>query len=252
VIFRRPLPSSRPSTFFQFSRSESTQAQKARPRESIKPRRVRVNHQAQAKYDRNSAASRRAPATYHRPSLKSIPAKYDRNLAASRTAPATYPPPSLKSIPAKYDRNLAASRTAPATYPPPSLKSIPRPKESRASHRTSDATKPRNYPDRKPASQLNRAIQMCSESKSAPNLAYFVTRTPSQQLPIYLEKKRGGNLLRTKLRKIDGDKEVLRQALEEELVLSPKDCAINPITGHIVMKGWHKPQIEAYLKARRF
>ena len=226
VIFRRPLPSSRPSTFFQFSRSESTQAQKARPRESIKPRRVRVNHQAQAKYDRNSAASRRAPATYHRPSLKSIPAK--------------------------YDRNLAASRTAPATYPPPSLKSIPRPKESRASHRTSDATKSRNYPDRKPASQLNRAIQMCSESKSAPNLAYFVTRTPSQQLPIYLEKKRGGNLLRTKLRKIDGDKEVLRQALEEELVLSPKDCAINPITGHIVMKGWHKPQIEAYLKARRF
>lgn len=153
---------------------------------------------------------------------------------------------------AQYDRNLVASQTAPAIYPPPSLKSLPRPKESRASHRTSQPPKSRNYPDRMPAPHLRAPVELLPESQSAPNLPYFVTRTPSRQLPIYLDQKRGGNLLQTKLRKIDGDKEALRTALEKELKLRAKDCTINTVTGHIVMKGWFKPQIEAFLKARRF
>jgi len=154
--------------------------------------------------------------------------------------------------PLAEDPNLIASQTASKSYPPASMKSLPRPKTSHASHRTRHPTKERNYPDRLPVSVTNAPVELLPESESAPNLQYYVTRTPSQNFPIYLEKKRGGNLHQTRLKGIDGSPEVLRDALEKELRLKPKDCLVNATNGHIVMKGWYKPQIEAFLKARRF
>jgi len=147
---------------------------------------------------------------------------------------------------------LIASQTAEKYYPPRSMKSLPRPKTSHASHRTRHPTKERNYPDKAPASRINAPVELLPESESAPNLPYYVTRTPSQNLPIYLEKKRGGNLHQTRLKGIDGSPAVLRDELEKELRLKSKDCLVNAVNGHIVMKGWYKPQIEAFLKARRF
>ncbi|CAD0082272.1 unnamed protein product [Aureobasidium vineae] len=169
---------------------------------------------------------------------------YPRHVTNSYTD--VYTPPSV-------DPNLVASRTASPSYPPTSLKSIPRPLTSHASHRTSQPTKIRNYPDR----QLQKDIPVSEapalpESEIAPNLPYFVTRTPSNELPIYTLRKRGGNMKLTRVKKIDGNIDVLRDALQIELGVPDAECVINRLTNHVMIKGWHKPRIEAFLKARNF
>ncbi|CAD0010957.1 unnamed protein product [Aureobasidium pullulans] len=90
------------------------------------------------------------------------------------------------------------------------------------------------------------------ESEIAPNLPYFVTRTPSNELPIYTLRKRGGNMRLTRVKKIDGNIDVLRDALQMELGVPDAECVINRLTNHVMIKGWHKPRIEAFLKARNF
>ncbi|KAK3718708.1 54S ribosomal protein img2, mitochondrial [Vermiconidia calcicola] len=160
----------------------------------------------------------------------------------------------------REDRNLTASRTAPATYPPPSMKSLPRPKISRASRRTAHPPKQRPYPTRQyphPTTThrtLNpEPVTPLPESESAPNLPYFITRTKSNELPIYTDFKRGGNLKLTLVRKVDGDKECLRDELRAVLGLGRKeDCVVNAVTGQVVIKGHWKGMVERFLRVRRF
>ncbi|THZ41353.1 hypothetical protein D6C87_05792 [Aureobasidium pullulans] len=156
--------------------------------------------------------------------------------------------------PPTVDPNLVASRSASPSYPPTSLKSIPRPLTSHASHRTSQPTKIRNYPDRVSQKDAPATLETPTlpESEIAPNLPYFVTRTPSNELPIYTLRKRGGNMRLTRVKKIDGKIDVLRDALQMELGVPDAECVINRLTNHVMIKGWHKPRIEAFLKARNF
>lgn len=56
----------------------------------------------------------------------------------------------------------------------------------------------------------------------------------------------------TRVKKIDGNIDVLRDALQTELAVPESECTINRLTNHVLIKGWHKPRIEAFLKARNF
>jgi len=70
------------------------------------------------------------------------------------------------------------------------------------------------------------------------NLPYFVRRTGSNQLPVYLETKAGGTKQLTKIQKTEGDLDALRNDLAYTLgvdVRSP-DVSINRLTGHIIVK----------------
>ncbi|KAL9014324.1 MAG: hypothetical protein Q9173_001032 [Seirophora scorigena] len=67
-------------------------------------------------------------------------------------------------------------------------------------------------------------------------LPYHVHRTPSQQLPVYQLAKRGGNLLLTRLRKVDGDIMQLKLHLQQALDLRPEEISINQLTRHIHIK----------------
>ncbi|KAI4091802.1 MAG: hypothetical protein LQ344_003906 [Seirophora lacunosa] len=67
-------------------------------------------------------------------------------------------------------------------------------------------------------------------------LPYHVHRTPSQQLPVYQLAKRGGNLLLTRLRKIDGDITKLKLHLQQALDLRPEEISVNQLTRHIHIK----------------
>lgn len=118
------------------------------------------------------------------------------------------------------------------------------------------------------------------------NLPYFIRRTGSNQLPIYLLTKAGGTKQQTLIRKTEGDMEALKSDLATYLGLpvnqsrSSKaakgtDIAINSLTGHIVVKvcyvacigcgfivrwkweltavqGWRKPEISKFLLERHF
>ncbi|KAK5713927.1 54S ribosomal protein img2, mitochondrial [Elasticomyces elasticus] len=166
-----------------------------------------------------------------------------------REAQAAHTPPA-------EDPNLIASRQASASYPPSTLKSLPRPKESKASHRTKYPRAEREYPTRHPVHTGAKAtpapLEPLPTEQCAPNLAYFVTRTPSKELPVYQLTKRGGNLKITRVRKIDGRREVLRDELRTELGLQEKDAVVNAITGHVVLKGWWKKEVTGFLARRRF
>lgn len=79
-------------------------------------------------------------------------------------------------------------------------------------------------------------IALPIKQEITPTETYFVRRTPTRNLPIYQVAKRGGNLKETSVKKIDGQKGVLMQQLEEFLEPKPERLDINPINGHIVMK----------------
>lgn len=56
----------------------------------------------------------------------------------------------------------------------------------------------------------------------------------------------------TRVKKVDGKAEILRDELRELLGLADKEVVINRTTGHIMIKGHHVPKIEHYLKQRKF
>ncbi|PYI10151.1 hypothetical protein BO78DRAFT_306686 [Aspergillus sclerotiicarbonarius CBS 121057] len=92
------------------------------------------------------------------------------------------------------------------------------------------------------------------------NLPYFIRRTASNQLPVYLVTKAGGTKQQTKIQKTEGDMDALRSDLARYLGVesgdprAPKsqDVTINRLNGHIVVKGWRKPEILKFLMERNF
>lgn len=102
-----------------------------------------------------------------------------------------------------------------------------------------------------PSSQPSKS-KLSTESAGSILLPYRVLRTPSQQLPIYNLAKRGGNLKQTRLRKIEGDINVLRAHLQKALGLEDKEVVINQLTRHIIVKGHRKADIAKFLEDRKF
>ena len=106
------------------------------------------------------------------------------------------------------DMNIAAATSSKITTPPP-----PPPL----------ATQPSPQPKPQPSINL-------------PPLPYHVHRTASQKLPIYHLAKRGGNLHQTRVRKIEGDVERLRDEIRIALGLKEEHVVINRLTGNIIVK----------------
>ncbi|KAK3054822.1 54S ribosomal protein img2, mitochondrial [Extremus antarcticus] len=161
------------------------------------------------------------------------------------------------------DTNLRASRTASATYPSRNLPSLPRPKISKASRRSAHPPKERSYPTRQHPYAVPTPLRLRAEpftplpeEQSAPNLAYFVSRTRSNELPVYHDVKRGGNLKLTLVRKVDGKVEALRDELRTTLGtsvgLDQDRVVVNGVTRQVVIKGHYKMEVERFLRERRF
>ncbi|KAF6219286.1 hypothetical protein HO133_005111 [Letharia lupina] len=105
-------------------------------------------------------------------------------------------------------------------------------------------TPPPASPAVKPSAQVGLA--------ALPPLPYHVHRTASQKLPIYHLAKRGGNLHQTRIRKIEGNVEKLREEIVAGLALKEETVVINRLTGHIIIKGWYKDNIKRFLEERHF
>lgn len=157
------------------------------------------------------------------------------------------------------DRNLVASQTASQVSRPNNKPSLPRPKISKASRRTAHPPVQRPYPTRQhpyAATTPTAPITLLPESDSAPNLPYFVRRTRGNELPVYTDFKRGGNLKLTIVRKVDGNLTALRDGLRvrlgEEAGLEESRVVVNELTRQVVVKGMVKGVVERFLKERRF
>ncbi|KAK2596344.1 hypothetical protein N8I77_013240 [Diaporthe amygdali] len=83
-------------------------------------------------------------------------------------------------------------------------------------------------------------------------LSYLVERTPSKNLSVYNDARAGGTKKQTVVKKIVGDARALRDEIAEELKFPKDDVKINPVTGHIKIKGFHADKVQKWLEARGF
>ncbi|KAI9721401.1 MAG: hypothetical protein M1828_005151 [Chrysothrix sp. TS-e1954] len=81
---------------------------------------------------------------------------------------------------------------------------------------------------------------------------YAVSRTPTRNLPVYQLIKGGGTLRLTRVRRVEGEAEMLRKQLAAFLQPKPEYVRINSVTGHVVIKGWYKKQVEQILTQKGF
>merc|ERR1712000_141377 len=72
--------------------------------------------------------------------------------------------------------------------------------------------------------------------------------TTSNKLPIYLLWKRGGNKKLTRVRKIEGDVNLLKSDLQAALGVKEGDVTVNQLARQVIVKGHMKPQIEQFFK----
>ncbi|OOQ91845.1 putative mitochondrial large ribosomal subunit L49 [Penicillium brasilianum] len=105
-----------------------------------------------------------------------------------------------------------------------------------------------------PSAPLPKSGKQPKPTLSLTNLPYFVRRTGSNQLPVYLVTKAGGTKQLTKIQKTEGDLDALRSDLALTLGVDNRspDVSINRLTGHIIVKGWRKPEIVKFLQERNF
>jgi Mitochondrial large subunit ribosomal protein (Img2) len=120
-------------------------------------------------------------------------------------------------------------------------------------HRTFLAKLTRKFPasapsTRTPITPVEAQTPSLSQQEQTPlqltNLPYFVRRTPSNQLPVYLVTKAGGTKKLTKIQKTEGDLEALKSDLARALNVDSDaskskkkpEVTINQLNGHIIVK----------------
>jgi large subunit ribosomal protein L49 len=79
-----------------------------------------------------------------------------------------------------------------------------------------------------------------------------VHRSKSRNLPVYEEALSGGTQLQTRIRKVEGNIEALRQHLVEKLHLDPNYIHINHLTKHVIIKGHLKKRVQQFLEEQKF
>jgi large subunit ribosomal protein L49 len=81
-----------------------------------------------------------------------------------------------------------------------------------------------------------------------------VSRTSTNNLPIYSDIKAGKTLKQTRIRKITGDVHALRNDIVKALQLDPEreKAEINALTGHILIKGWHTRRLQKWMIEKGF
>jgi large subunit ribosomal protein L49 len=89
-------------------------------------------------------------------------------------------------------------------------------------------------------------------SRTSSLLPYHVSRTPSNNLPVYTDIRNGKTRKETIIRKITGDPRPLRDAVRELLQVDTDRVWVGKVTGHVYVKGHHKPAIEKFLSGKGF
>ncbi|KAI1249015.1 hypothetical protein MGN70_008622 [Eutypa lata] len=83
-------------------------------------------------------------------------------------------------------------------------------------------------------------------------LPYFVERNPFNNFGVYQQKKRGGNLKVTLLKKGAGDLVALKNDLIDALQLRAEEVSINNVTKHIMLKGHKRDAVIHFLRTMGF
>lgn len=83
-------------------------------------------------------------------------------------------------------------------------------------------------------------------------LPYFVSRTGNNNLPVYQEYKAGGNKPQIRIRKVEGNLQFLKNQIEEAFQIGKGGVTVNPLAGHVIIKGRRRDEIIRFLSDLRF
>ncbi|KAL2875044.1 54S ribosomal protein img2, mitochondrial [Colletotrichum sp. CLE4] len=76
---------------------------------------------------------------------------------------------------------------------------------------------------------------------------YVISLTPSNQFPVYARTKAAGSSKFTIVKKIEGNKKAFAQDLAREAGFAEEEVKLNPITGHVQVKGFHVEKVKEWL-----
>ncbi|KAL2118747.1 hypothetical protein VTJ04DRAFT_5706 [Mycothermus thermophilus] len=154
-------------------------------------------------------------------------------------------------------RFLETQTTSPAPTPQPPINiSSSETSPSSASASEASTTESRFSPSSKssqsPSSSSTLPSSSPSPARTRPALPYYVGRTASNELAVYHLAKRGGNKKLTTVKKVEGDRAKFRAALAAALHLKEKEVVINSVTGHIIVPGHRKAEVQKWLADQGF
>lgn len=97
---------------------------------------------------------------------------------------------------------------------------------------------------------------------TASELPFHIGRTKTKNLAIYETVKAGGSKHITQIRRLSGDLEALQGMLRGVLKLpewvvdgkgrKKEPVAVNPLTGHVIVRGWRGPEVKKWAEMLGF
>lgn len=112
------------------------------------------------------------------------------------------------------------------------------------------------------AAELAKAVEASGQAGTAHSLPFHIGRTKTNNLAIYEHVKAGGSKHITQIRKLSGDLTELQKALRTALQLpdfvvdgkgrKKEPVAINPLTQHIIIKGWRGSEVKKWAESLGF
>ncbi|KAJ0160927.1 hypothetical protein CTA2_7068 [Colletotrichum tanaceti] len=76
---------------------------------------------------------------------------------------------------------------------------------------------------------------------------YVIGLTAGNQFPVYPSTKAAGSSKFTVVKKIEGNKKAFAQDLAREAGFPAEEVKLNPVTGHVQIKGFHVDKVKQWL-----
>jgi large subunit ribosomal protein L49 len=90
------------------------------------------------------------------------------------------------------------------------------------------------------------------EGQHQSKLLYHVSRTHTNNLPVYHDVRSGGTRIETIVRKVHGNPQALLKDISDALGLQAVKAYVKHPAGHVIFAGRYKAQIEEFLLKRGF
>ncbi|KAK5942790.1 54S ribosomal protein img2, mitochondrial [Knufia obscura] len=112
------------------------------------------------------------------------------------------------------------------------------------------------------AALLAQEMLTTTSTTTASELPFHIGRTKTKNLAVYETVKAGGSKHITQIRRLSGDLEALQGMLRGVLKLpewvvdgkgrKKEPVAINPLTGHVIVRGWRGPEVKKWAETLGF
>ncbi|KAK2027304.1 hypothetical protein LX32DRAFT_640987 [Colletotrichum zoysiae] len=98
-----------------------------------------------------------------------------------------------------------------------------------------------------PASTTTTTTTTASTTQAPVARPYLVGLTAGNQYPVYGRTKAAGSSKFTVVKKVEGNRKAFAQDLAREAGFPADEVKLNPVTGHVQIKGFHVEKVKAWL-----